>query len=219
NRSWNCGAEGATDDAAIQALRARQQRNLFATLLLSQGVPMVLAGDEIGRTQQGNNNAYCQDNEMSWLDWEHADAEMLGFCRSLIAFYRAHPIFHRRQWFQGHAIRGAADIAWLRPDGNEMTDADWSHGYAKALMAFLNGDAIPSRDALGQRLRDDSFLLLFNAHHDQLGFQLPTASYGQSWQRQIDTARVGGAALTEAVAAGATLELDARSLVVLRRVR
>src|SRR5207249_3694921 len=134
--SWNCGAEGATDDPGINAVRSRQQRNFLTTLLLSQGVPMLLAGDEMGRTQQGNNNGYCQDNEVSWVDWDSADGDLIEFTSALIALRRAHPLFRRRRWFEGRPIRGVREIAWLRPDGTDMGDADWEVGYAKALGVY-----------------------------------------------------------------------------------
>ena len=222
NRSWNCGSEGETDDPEILKLRARQRRNLLATLFLSQGVPMILSGDEIGRTQGGNNNAYCQDNEISWLDWAAADGEFLGFCQAMVAFYRGHPVLRRRQWFQGRAIRGVADIGWFRPDGSPMSDEDWDKGYAKALMVFLNGRAIPSRDRRGAAILDDSFLLLFNAHYEPLAFRLPNAEYGEEWTLLLDTAT--GAPIASAPAPGAPrlrsgMErvLEARSLIVLGR--
>ena len=157
NRSWNHGVEGPTDDPAINALRARQQRNFLATLLLSQGVPMLLAGDEIGRTQQGNNNAYCQDNELSWIDWEHADSDLLYFTVSLLAFRRAHPVFRRRRWFEGRPLtaRDVRDIAWFTPAGVEMSEEDWNVGFAKSLMVFLNGtrDSQPRAARRGDRRR------------------------------------------------------------------
>ena len=167
NRSWNCGAEGRSDDPAVNELRARQTRNFLATLLLSQGVPMLVAGDELGRTQHGNNNAYCQDNELSWVDWENADLELLEFVRKLIALHHEHPDFRRRGWFQGRPLRGAnvADIAWFTPDGEEMADQHWQEGFAKSLLLFLNGRAIHSRTRRGEAIVDDSFALLFNAHH------------------------------------------------------
>ncbi|MGH9466814.1 MAG: glycogen debranching protein GlgX [Terriglobales bacterium] len=219
NRSWNCGAEGETADAAVLALRARQRRNLLATLLLAQGVPMLLAGDEIGRTQQGNNNAYCQDSELSWLDWEHADAEFLEFCRGLIAFYREHPVFRRRQWFQGRAQRGSsADIAWFRPDGQPMNGDDWNHGHA--LTVYLNGHAVPSRNDQGGRILDDSFCLLFNAHHEAVEFHLPPSAAtdgAQSWACVLDTRAATVGAEAGEQAAGSTLKIEARSLQVWRR--
>jgi isoamylase len=188
NRSWNCGEEGETDDPAILACRRRQQRNLLATLLLSQGVPMLLGGDEIGRTQRGNNNAYCQDNEVSWFDWQHADDELLDFTRHLIALRRAHPIFRRRRWFQGRPIRGTPDIAWFRPDGKEMDDADWASGFAKSVAVFLNGDAIPDRDERGRQVTDDRFLLVLNAHDEPIDWQLPLHRAAR-WTVALDTAQ------------------------------
>ncbi|HWG36778.1 MAG TPA: glycogen debranching protein GlgX [Terriglobales bacterium] len=222
NRAWNCGIEGETSDPGILTLRARQRRNLMATLFLSQGVPMMLSGDEIGRTQGGNNNAYCQDNEVSWLDWEAADAEFLAFCQALVGFYRAHPVLRRRQWFQRRAIRGVADISWFRPDGSPMSDEDWEKGYAKALMVFLNGAALPARDQRGAPIHDDSFLLLFNAHHEALEFRLPGAEYGKEWALLLDTATgapILGLSDPRALrvpSAGERL-LTARSLLVLGR--
>ena len=169
NRSWNCGVEGPTDDPEILELRARQRRNFVATLLLSQGIPMLLGGDELGRTQEGNNNAYCQDNEISWFDWDSIDGGHGGLHvppRSRLR--RDHPIFHRRRWFHGRALHGkdVVDVAWLRPDGTEMEDADWESGFAKSIAVYLNGDEIHSTDSLGHAVVDDSFLVVFNAHHD-----------------------------------------------------
>ena len=189
NRSWNCGVEGPTDDPEILALRLRQQRNFMVTLFLSQGVPMLLAGDEISRSQKGNNNAYCQDNEISWINWESADGELLDFVRGLIALRAEHPIFRRRGWFQGRSIRGSrlTDIGWFRPDGTEMSDEDWRAAFARALAVFLNGNGIQSRDERGQPVRDDSFLFLFNAHHENVEFVLPTALGADGWIQILDT--------------------------------
>jgi isoamylase len=167
NRSWNGGAEWPTDDAGVLALRARQQRNFLATLCLSQGVPMLLGGDEVGRSQRGNNNAYCQDNELSWYDWEHADHVLLEFTRRLIALRREHPVFHRRRWFQDRPLR-VTDIGWFALDGQEMSEEQWTQVFAKSLGVFLNGEAIASRGPQGDRIRDDSFYVLFNAHHEPL---------------------------------------------------
>jgi glycogen operon protein len=194
NRSWNCGAEGPTDDPEINALRRQQVRNFLATLLLSQGVPMLLGGDEMGRTQQGNNNAYCQDSELSWYDWENVDHDLLVWTRALIALRRQHPVFRRRRFFQGHPVRGIRtndrlpDIAWFRPDGNEMTDEDWDVGYAKTLGVFLNGEAIPDPDAHGRPIVDDSFFLIFNAWENTIDFTLPEARWTTQWEVVIDTA-------------------------------
>jgi len=194
NRSWNCGVEGASDDPEINALRARQVRNLLATLFLSQGVPMLLGGDEIGRSQQGNNNAYCQDNELSWYDWANADAELLAWTEAAIALRRDHPVFRRRRFFLGRSARGSVqrgqlpDIGWFRPDGDEMTAADWDVGYAKSLAVFLNGSALADNDPHGRPVVDDSFYLLFNAWDQALDFTLPTARWGRTWTTVLDTA-------------------------------
>ncbi len=217
NRSWNHGAEGPTDDPAIEALRARQQRNFLATLFLSQGVPMLQAGDELGRTQQGNNNAYCQDNEVSWIDWSSAQHELMLFTGQLLAFRRAHPVFRRRSWFQphGHDVR---DVAWLTPVGQEMSDHDWSVGFAKSLMLFMNGKAIPSRGPRGEAMTDDSFLLCFNAHYEQLPFTMPDKSFGARWYRVIDTADPDLDQPVGDLEPGATITLEPRSMVVLQLV-
>jgi len=195
NRSWNCGHEGPTDDPAVLALRARQKRNFLATLLLSQGVPMLLAGDEMGRTQRGNNNAYCQDNEISWVNWavdDEGDLALVDYVRALIRLRAGHPVFRRRRFFRGQAIRGGrqrlGDIAWFTPLGQEMTGEDWDAGFAKSLTVFLNGHAITEPDRRGQRISDDSFLLLFNASEHDLVFALPPRRYGQRWTTVLDTA-------------------------------
>ena len=217
NRSWNCGAEGPTDDDAVLDLRARQVRNFLATLLLSQGVPMMLGGDEMGRTQHGNNNAYCQDNETSWFDWDHQDGALVAFTQRLIALRKTHPVFRRRHFFQGQPLHGAdvSDIAWFKADGSEMTDDDWREGFAKTLGVFLNGDAIPDLDARGERVTDDSFLVLFNAHHEPAGFALPADRFGERWVKIVDTADAFDEGAT--VKAGDTLSVESRSLVLLRR--
>jgi glycogen operon protein len=218
NRSWNCGVEGPTDDPDILALRARQQRNLLVTLMLSQGVPMLLAGDEAGRTQNGNNNAYCQDNEISWLDWEQVDSGLLAFTQRLIAFRHDHPAFRRRRWFQGLAIHGAdcKDIAWFTPGGEQMSEEDWGEWFAKSLGIFINGDTIPNPNARGEPVTDDSFYLIFNAHHEALEFVLPGKPWGTSWVLLLDTARgwIGEAAPHPA---GARVEVAPRSVVLLQR--
>jgi isoamylase len=221
NRSWNMGAEGPSDDPAVTAQRARQQRNLLATLFLSQGVPMLLGGDEIGRTQGGNNNAYCQDNEISWFDWSAADQRLLDFTRDLIAFRQAHPTFRRRRWFKGepHAEGAAADIAWFKPDAVEMSEQDWTEWYAKSFMLFLNGDALRSRDPEGRPVRDDSFCLLFNAHVDTVAFTMPGAPFGDGWTPAIDTASAAPFAPQAELAAGAAVERPGLSLLVLQRAR
>ena len=192
NRSWNCGVEGPTEDGEVNVLRERQKRNILTTLLLSQGVPMIAHGDELGRTQQGNNNVYCQDNELSWAEWDAApEREILTeFTAGLAALRHAHPVFRRQRFFQGRPIRGSsvADIAWLRADGQPMTDRDWSDGHARTLAIYLNGRGIPDRNQLGEQIVDDSFLLLINAHHQQVTFTLPDESYGRTWAVVVDTA-------------------------------
>jgi len=221
NRSWNLGVEGPTDDADINRLRARQQRNLLTTLLLSQGVPMLLGGDEIGRTQFGNNNAYCQDNEISWYDWDQADPGLLTFTRRLTAFRRLHPVFRRRRWFNGRSAksRATADIAWFKPDGVEMSEQDWTEWFAKSFAVFLNGDALGQRDEDGRRVRDDSFLLLFNAHVDVVTFTVPELSSGKRWLPVIDTVDLDGFVEgTPDLEAGATTDRPGLSLLVLRRI-
>jgi isoamylase len=221
NRSWNCGAEGPTDDEKIVELRARQRRNLIATLLLSQGVPMLLHGDEIGRTQHGNNNAYCQDNELSWVDWSLlADNRgLLDFTAAVINLRRQHPVFRRRRFFQGRPIRRSdelRDIAWFTPAGAEMSEQDWEADFGRSIMAFLNGDAIPDLDARGQRVHDDSFLLCFNAHDGDMGMTIPDNTYGDEWAVVLDT-HAGEVSTGDVLKAGAEVTVPQRSLVVLRR--
>jgi len=218
NRSWNCGAEGPTDDPDILTLRARQQRNILVTLMLSQGVPMLLAGDEIGRTQNGNNNAYCQDNEISWLDWAAVDQELHAFCRRLIAFRHAHPAFRRRRWFLGHAIHGAdcEDIAWFTHQGTQMSEEHWGEGHAKSLGIFINGDTIPNPNTHGDPVTDASFYLIFNAHHEALTFTLPGSPWGEQWALLLDTAR-GWIDAAPPRRAGAQLAVAPRSVMLLQR--
>ncbi|WP_338703269.1 glycogen debranching protein GlgX [Streptomyces sp. Q6] len=221
NRSWNCGAEGPTDDPAVTALRARQQRNLLTTLMLSQGIPMLSHGDELGRTQRGNNNAYCQDNELTWVDWD-LDAErrsLLGFTRELVALRAAHPVLRRRRFFRGEPAPGQElpDLVWLRPDATEMTEADWNRPDAHALSVFLNGDTLVERDGQGNPVADDSFLLLFNFCWDPVEFRLPTTAYGDSWETRIDTAEPSGEPDESEYKADADLVLGPQSLLVLTR--
>jgi isoamylase len=222
NRSWNCGVEGPSDDPAIQILRQRQRANFLATTLLSQGVPMVLGGDEIGRTQQGNNNAYCQDSELSWHDWDHAEEQMLTFTRRVVQLRAEHPVFRRRRFFQGLPIRGGglSDIGWFRPDGEEMTDDDWQVGFAKSLGVFLNGDAIPEPGRQGERVRDDSFYLLFNAGSDAHEFVLPGGHWGELWSQVLSTADLTGEDEDHGKvwAAGEAVNVPDHTLVVLHRV-
>ncbi len=212
NRSWNCGVEGPTDDPAILGLRGRQQRNLLATLLLSQGVPMISGGDEIGRSQQGNNNAYCQDNETSWYDWARADTDLLAFTSDLIRLRREHPVLRRRRWFQGRPIRGVPDISWHRPDGREMDDADWESDWARSIAVLLNGEAIGARDERGQHVVDDSFVLLCNAAAEDIDWTLP-----EGWDRPSTVVVSTGSdpALGAQIEPGATVGVPARSVVVL----
>ncbi|HEX4453898.1 MAG TPA: glycogen debranching protein GlgX [Kofleriaceae bacterium] len=196
NRSWNCGAEGPTDDKAVVELRARQQRNMLATMFLSQGVPMLLGGDELGRTQQGNNNGYCQDNELSWIDWAHADRGLIEFVAQLSALRRRHPVFRRRGWFQGRPIRPARggkaalpDIAWFDPEGVEMTDEQWAEQLSRSLQVVLNGEGIPVPDVRGNPILDETFLLVFHAHPEPREITLPGSPWGPNWRHVMDTER------------------------------
>ncbi|MCZ7525997.1 MAG: glycogen debranching protein GlgX [Acidimicrobiia bacterium] len=218
NRSWNCGVEGPTEDPGILALRARQRRNLLTTLLLSQGVPMLLSGDEIGRTQQGNNNVYCQDNELSWLDWEHADPELLEFTSWLTAFRHAHPVFRRRRYFEGRPILGSEvhDIAWIRPDGRPMGQDDWDVGFARTIGVYLNGEAIPSPGPRGERVADDTFFAVFNAHDGQVDFTLPGRPFGSQWVTLLDTYD-GLSRRARRYRAGSRARIRARSVVLFWR--
>jgi isoamylase len=223
NRSWNHGTEGETDDPAVNAVRARQQRNFLATLMLSQGVPMLLGGDELGRTQHGNNNAYCQDNEMSWVRWPDAARQnedqnvtgtpVLAVARQLIRLRAEHPVFRRRRFFTG-----PADIVWLTPAGTPMTDEDWAAGFAKSLAVLLNGDAISEPGPHGERLTDDSFLLLFNAAEHDVNFTIAPASYGEQWAHELDTAEpLRTPSELARVKHGDVVTLASRSMRVLRR--
>ena len=220
NRSWNCGVEGPTDDPEVNALRARQQRNFLTTLLLSQGVPMIAHGDELGRTQQGNNNVYCQDNELSWIDWSSADEGLIEFTRAVSALRAAHPVFRRRRFFSGRPVRQRGgpklpDIAWFAPDGSEMTDEDWDSGFVKSLGVYLNGYGIPDLDVRGQRVTDDSFVLFFNAHHEPIDFTLPHQDFGSSWVPVIYTAD-DVVEESKPYDAAATVTIEARSVMVLQ---
>ncbi|MGH3863559.1 glycogen debranching protein GlgX [Actinokineospora sp.] len=239
NRSWNCGAEGPTEDEKVNDLRARQRRNLLATLLLSQGTPMLLHGDELGRTQQGNNNGYCQDNELSWVDWSlvEQNTDLLDFTKAVIGLRRNHPVFRRRRFFAGRPIRKGdelRDIAWFTPSAEEVSEQDWESGFGRSIMVFLNGDAIGDLDKRGSRVRDDSFLLCFNAHDDDIEMTIPDTSYGTEWSVVLDTASgevfsesgegtvlgvVAGDRPTTArtFAAGEGVNAKARSLLVLQR--
>lgn len=224
NRSWNCGVEGPTSDAKISALRSRQKRNFLANLFLSQGVPMLLGGDEIGRTQRGNNNAYCQDNDISWFDWEHLDTDLLAFTRHIIDLRRQHPVFKRRRWFQGRPIYGsdADDIGWFTPAGNEMSEEDWNTGFAKSLGVFLNGEGIAAPDPRGERVIDDSFYILFNSHHEAIGFHLPTRDWGRAWIKVLDTYKdtiERRRQKDQVYKARQKVMVPSRSLLVMRRIK
>ena len=223
NRTWNCGVEGPTEDAAVLALRSRQQRNFLATLMLSQGVPMIGHGDELGRTQRGNNNAYCQDSELTWIDWDDADSQLLDFTRALTAFRARHQVFHRRRYFTGRPVESRSvdaplpDLAWYTPDGREMTDDDWGNDFGRAVALFVNGDGIKERGAYGQRHVDDSFLILFNAHDAALDFTVPGDEFGKKWQQVISTADPGPEG-GRVFGAGAVVTVPDRSLLVLERM-
>ncbi|SEO06309.1 glycogen debranching protein GlgX [Actinacidiphila rubida] len=222
NRSWNCGVEGETADPDVLALRARQQRNFLATLLISQGVPMLCHGDELGRTQQGNNNAYCQDSELTWVDWDlGADQrQLLDFTRRMIALRRAHPVLRMRRFFRGRPSGGLApaDLTWLRPDGREMSGQDWSRSDAHAIAVHLNGDGIGERDMQGRPVRDDSFLVLLNSHWEHVVFTLPGPEFGDCWKVEADTADLSaGPAGPAAYGPGERVKAEARSMVLLVR--
>jgi len=219
NRSSNFGVEGPTDDPAIQAQRQRQLRNFLATLLLSQGVPMISHGDELGRTQLGNNNVYAHDSELSWIDWEKADAALIEFVGSIVRLRREHPAFRRRRFFDGRPVRRGPDarvpdIDWLRPDGSTMEDADWDSPLGRVVGVFLNGHGIRERDARGEPIVDRSFLIYASAHDEPVEATLPGADYGEVWERLVDTSGLGGEGLIDA---GASFTLDARSFVLFRQ--
>jgi glycogen operon protein len=219
NRSWNCGVEGPTDDPEVLELRRRQQRNFLATLLLSQGVPMLLGGDELGRSQGGNNNAWCQDNEISWFAWELDDErrELLEFARRLIFMRRHHPVFRRRYFLQGRSFSGSGvpDVWWFRPDGRRMARRDWENAELRTLGVFLNGDELHETTARGEPIGDESFLLLLNAYHEPVTFELPTRRFGARWKLEVSTADPH--AEERSFAARERVEVESRSLLVLRR--
>jgi isoamylase len=223
NRSWNCGVEGPTDDPEVNTLRARQQRNFIATLLLSQGVPMISHGDELGRTQAGNNNGFCQDNETTWIHWEQADEALVEFTASVSALRAAHPVFRRRRFFNGRpvrrrGVRGLPDISWFKPDGSEMSDDDWDAAFGKAVAVYLNGLGIPDVDARGQRVTDDSFVLCFNAHYEPIVFTFPPSDFGRAWSLVLDTATQDPAIQdADLLEAGATVAVQARAMMVSKR--
>jgi glycogen operon protein len=224
NRAWNCGAEGPTDDAAVLALRGSRSRALLGTLLLSLGVPMLLGGDEMGRTQRGNNNAYCQDNEISWFDWGSADAELLAFTSALIAARRRHPVLRRRRYASGARRE---DIEWFTPAGLAMNDSDWNAGWTRSFVAYLDGTRDADRDDSGRPILDDDLLLVVNGWWEPLTFTLPNLGTPRAWQREVDTftgeAGAGGGHVgakgAPTLAAGASLVVEPRSLVLLRASR
>ncbi|MFI6985547.1 glycogen debranching protein GlgX [Embleya sp. NPDC050154] len=222
NRSWNSGVEGDTEDPGVLALRERRQRNLLTTLFVSQGVPMLSHGDELGRTQHGNNNGYCQDNETAWMDWDSAAhparRDLLEFTRGLVRLRAAHPVLRRRRFFRGDGADGPADLLWLRPDGKEMTRKDWDRPNARSVVVFLNGDAISERDSCGRPIVDDSFLFVLNAHYESVDVRVPSFGDGDVWHVAVDTTDPDGADEVE-VKAGSVRAVEAHSVLVLIRRR
>ncbi|MDD4865956.1 MAG: glycogen debranching protein GlgX [Mycobacterium sp.] len=221
NRSWNCGVEGPTDDPDVVELRCRQMRNFWATLMVSQGTPMISHGDEIGRTQDGNNNAYCQDSELAWMNWSLAEknADLLAFARKVTTLRKVHPVFRRRRFFEGEPIRSGPevrDIAWLTPAGQEMTHEDWGKPLHKCVAVFLNGEAITAPNARGERVVDDSFLLCFNADERPMEFAMPHADYASEWTMELDTNDPVGDA-DQVVNADETIWVPSRSLLLFRK--
>jgi glycogen operon protein len=219
NRSWNCGVEGDTDDPDVLALRARQQRNFMTTLLVSQGCPMIVAGDEIGRTQRGNNNAYCQDNEISWLDWDAVDEPLLRFTRRLIALRAEQPVLRRQRFFAGQVGRGQRrkDVVWLDDDGVEMTEAEWDDESRRSLAMLLNGDEIPDHTPDGRQIRGDTLLVILHSHHQDMSWKLPRG-WGDRWEVLVDTAAVEAQGPPRVIEAAQALRVTSRSVVVLRRL-
>jgi isoamylase len=219
NRSTNFGVEGPTDDPNVLVLRARQQRNFLATLLISQGVPMILHGDELGRTQHGNNNTYAQDSEIAWVHWDHADSPLIEFTAALVRLRKEHPTFRRSRFFDGRPVRRdegqpIPDIVWLQPDGDAMTPEDWGSGFGRSIGVFLNGEGIGGRDPRGERIVDRHFMVFFNAHDEAVDFTIPSEEYSPVWEIVVDTA--GIAADSELRIAGSTVVVEAKSLIVLR---
>ncbi|HEY8674435.1 MAG TPA: glycogen debranching enzyme, partial [Candidatus Dormibacteraeota bacterium] len=219
NRSWNCGVEGDTDDPDVLALRQRQQRNLLATLILSEGCPMLVAGDEIGRTQGGNNNAYCQDNETSWLDWSNVDEPLLDFTRRLIALRANQPVLRRQRFFAGQVGRGQRrkDVVWLDDAGVEMTEAEWDDQSRRSLAMLLNGDEIPDHTPNGRQIRGDTLLVILHSHHKDMSWNLPRG-WGDHWEVLLDTADTAADGPPRMVRSSEAVRVTARSLVVLRRL-
>lgn len=218
NRSCNYGAEGPTDDQAINELRNRQKRNFLATLFLSQGVPMLLAGDEIGRTQKGNNNSYCQDNEISWIDWKNADNDLLEFTRQLIHLRRDHAAFSRKNWFKGELVKGNGieDIAWFQPDGSKMTAEHWNQDFARSIAVFLNGQGLHAVDSEGQKVIDDNFYIIFNSSGQAIEYKLPDESYAKDWRIIFNTAQYGQEEGKQLYKANEKINIDGRSVILLR---
>jgi len=218
NRSWNCGTEGPTDNQEIILLRAKQKRNFLTTLFLSQGVPMLLAGDEFGRTQQGNNNSYCQDNEISWVNWQTADKELLEFTGKLIHLRREHAVFSRKNWFKGKPVKanGIEDIAWFLPDGSMMEEKDWTEGAAKSVAFYLNGKGLNSVDHAGNKVVDDSFYIIFNAHEEEVRYRLPAEEYGNEWRVVIDTTNPAPVSATLTFSPETEVPVGGRSVVLLQ---
>jgi len=223
NLSWNAGVEGPTDDAQIATLRGRQKRNMIATLLLSQGVPMLLAGDELGRTQGGNNNAYCQDTPISWIHWDQAahQQRLFDFFQRVIRLRHEHPVLRRRHFFQGRTLRGtgAKDVAWLKPDGSEMTEQEWEQNFARCLGMYLAGEGLVETDERGRRIVDSDFLVLFNAHHEEIGFTLPQFAPDSRWLVVLDTAHDHGLSRSGVYEPQSIYPLQGRSLALLQRQR
>ncbi|MGH3659565.1 MAG: glycogen debranching enzyme, partial [Micromonosporaceae bacterium] len=219
NRSVNCGVEGPTDDPEVNALRGLLKRNALATLFLSQGVPMLSHGDELGRTQQGNNNAYCQDNEISWIDWSTVDQELLEFVQRLAELRDEHPVFRRRRFFDGQPVvaGGLPDIVWFTPDAVPMTTTDWQTAAARAVMVFLNGDGMPWMGPRGEPVTDDSFLLCFNAWHEPVPFSAPSGEYGSKWRVLIDTATPRLPDQPPVAAAGGSIQVGGHAVLVMVR--
>jgi glycogen operon protein len=221
NRSWNCGVEGPTDDPAILELRGKQMRNVLATLMVSQGTPMISHGDEIGRTQRGNNNVYCQDSEIAWMDWSlcETNADLMTFARTVTTLRKNHPVFRRRRFFDGKLIRSGdeeiRDIAWLTSGGVPMTPEDWNSGF-QCVAVFLNGEAIPAPNARGERVVDDTFLLCFNAHSDPVEFVAAEGDYAAEWTAEVDSATPTGSS-DLVVKAGETFTVASRSIIALRK--
>ncbi|WP_081744850.1 glycogen debranching protein GlgX [Arthrobacter sp. H14] len=221
NRSWNCGVEGPTKKKNVLALRARQQRNFLTTLLLSQGVPMILHGDEVGRTQQGNNNTYCQDSEISWMHWDEVDEDLLEFTSRLMNLRAEHPTFRRRRFFDGRPVRRGEgeklpDIVWLDPASSTLSQEDWDTSFARSIAVYLNGDGIHGRDERGQHIYDNSFLLLFNAHDETVKFTIPAEEYSPEWETVIDTAAKNDAVATRTIKADGEVSVAGKAAVVLK---